>query len=197
MGSRAFDGEGCSPAGLFLTIADAAFCLGGRAAEVVVHFENHARLLDALGICISRGLKLGQWKQRSPDLAGCWTAILPMPILHRLLHRSAFGLSRRGLRMCPGGSRHCDLSLGVCRCLATMRRLAAMSSGFTGILGRGLTRHPSTGEILMPSAWAVFRLTTNSIFVGCWMGISLALWPRGILSTHGETRRMSTSSSGP
>jgi hypothetical protein len=43
---------------------------------------------------------------------------------------------------------------------------------------------PSTdGGIVRPRTFAVFRLTTRSNFVGCWMGRSAGLAPLRILDT--------------
>lgn len=55
----------------------------------------------------------------------------------------------------------------------------------------------STGGIFKPSASAVLRLMTNSIFIGCWMGMLLAFSPRRTLSTYEATRRKLSSPDAP
>jgi hypothetical protein len=50
-------------------------------------------------------------------------------------------------------------------------------------------RRSSDGGIVIPSAWAVFKLMTSSNFVGCSTGKSAGLAPFRILSTYVAARR--------
>jgi hypothetical protein len=58
-------------------------------------------------------------------------------------------------------------------------------------------RVSSVGGTMMPSAFAVFKLITNSNLVGCSTGRSAGLAPLKILSTKAADRRNRSGRSGP